>query len=62
MTKFKLTLFNGLVVEHYAYSMIDAIQNVEKYYEYPVMKAEIAQFTSNKYQENECEFKELDHN
>lgn len=59
MTEFKLTLISGLVVEHFAYSMLDAIRNTENQYDTTVIKAEIAQFTSNKYRENESEFTEL---
>ena len=40
MSKFKLTLISGLVVEHFSDTMIQAIKYVEHRFETTVVKAE----------------------
>ena len=41
MSKFKLTLISGLVVEHFSDTMIQAIKYVEYTYEKKVVKVEL---------------------
>lgn len=41
MIKFKLTLMNGLTLEHLSYTMCDAIKYVEDWYMSTVIKCEM---------------------